>query len=174
MGRLLPVVLLCAACSKGEREIPQWQDGYLVTGDCSDEYVGTDTRSATQLVLDVNPLIATDVQANPLGAVVKDDQSYYDLMVGLNFSSWLTVDFSVRQVAAVWINQPGSCGLTADEWHFRERADGSFVFEGTFTDSSLNCAEQCPGTQNKGLIMASIEKDLDLDLCRVVVPGCQE
>lgn len=174
LRRALPLVVLLGACKKEEREIPMWQDGNLVTGDCGEEYVGVGASAASQLVLDSNPLIAVDAQANDLGTIVRDEQAYYDLMVGLNFSSWQIVDFTQRQVVAIWLDQPGSCGVTADGWAFHELEDGRTVFEATFTDSSLNCAEQCPGVENHALIMVSVDATIqEMGLCRVVVPGCE-
>lgn len=164
------LLLLAAGCEKEERDIPFWQDGMLLEGDCEDAGEQPQIADSAVLVNAIDPLI--DLEGYPShGKVIQDQQAYTDMMVDLNFGQFNAPDFTTDQVGAIFYDVDNGCALTIGRWDVLVRPSGGVVLDVTFNDTALNCPTAC-GLDTQAVLIASTPKDQPLGLCRRVVPGC--
>ncbi len=166
----LALLLAAVGCKTDDREIPLWQDGVLLEGDCMDLETA-EIGTGFSVLQAIDPLIDLSTYSFTTGQVISDEGSYSDMMMALNFASWPAVDFTQSQVGAVFYDVDNSCDLLIQGWNVLQGANGP-VLDVTFFDSALNCPTGC-GLDTQAVLIASVDKGESLSLCRRVVPGCE-
>lgn len=161
---------LWAGCSGGDGgdEVPQYENGLLVQGDCDYPTAGIDGE-LFPIVNDTNPSVDL-VSIGEYGTVIDNEDDYVAFMSQVGFTTFPLPDFTKFQVGAVWYTTH-TCGFSLEETLLYEKSDGARVFSVQFFDGSLNCATGCDDVR-QNLVIEAFDKDVEGSVCRKIRPGC--
>jgi hypothetical protein len=156
-----------------EREIPMWQDGVVLKGDCSSEIAEVDKVGVTVTHWrDFLPVPFTEPLPGDYGDVATDQDRFDELMTALYLYTSYPPDFGEDQVGFAWVRNEDTCAYEHVETHVNSKAEGGTVLDVTLRDPSMGCGNSCLGQRGGFLVVQSFPNDEPGSVCLRIEPGC--
>jgi hypothetical protein len=158
-----------------DREIPMWQDGVLVQGDCPEEVAGVDVVGETINLFRGLPYVPYDEPLpEPYGDVATNEDEFDSLSAAIGLIFYYPPDFDTEQVGFVWARGEDTCAYEHVETHVKSKIGGGSVLDVTLRDPAMGCGDDsCKGMEGQYLVIQSFPNDEPGSICLRIEPGCE-